>query len=244
MRFVLLSSQHFRRERDDLHELLLAQLAGDRPEHARPDRLALVGDQDRGVVVEADVRAVPPALVPARPHDHRPDDTLAVLLDERRIRRALLDRGRDDVAETRVLACRAAAHPDARDLARARIVRHLEDGSHLDHGSPLGLGLGQDLAQTPALALRQRPRLLDANAVADLRGVGLVVRMEPARALDGPRVFRVLDAALDLDDDRLRSSCPRPRGRPWSRGPSGPSFPSCSVTWPPLPSAPGHAGTS
>src|SRR4051794_21284630 len=38
--------QHLRRERDDLHVPLLAQLAGDGPEDARGPRLAVVRDQD------------------------------------------------------------------------------------------------------------------------------------------------------------------------------------------------------
>src|SRR5512142_281533 len=57
--------------------------------------------------------------------------------------------------------------------------------------------------QLPPLLLRHRPRLLDADAVADLRGLLLVVRQEAARALDGPLVASLLHAALDLDDDRL-----------------------------------------
>src|SRR5262249_5737148 len=67
----------------------------------------------------------------------------------------------------------------------------------------LRLGPGQDLFQPPPLQLRQRPRLLDPHAVADLRLVLLVVGVEPARPLDRAGVLRVLHAALDLHDDRL-----------------------------------------
>src|SRR5688572_4993989 len=48
------SSDDFRRQRDDLHELLLSELTRDRPEHAGSDRLAVVVDQNRRVRVEAD----------------------------------------------------------------------------------------------------------------------------------------------------------------------------------------------
>src|SRR5262245_64632436 len=51
-------SDHFRRERDDLHELALAQLARHGAENARPLGLLLVVDQHGGVLVEADVGAV------------------------------------------------------------------------------------------------------------------------------------------------------------------------------------------
>src|SRR6476646_326729 len=50
--------EHLRRERDDLHVPLLAQLAGDGAEDACGPRLARVGDQHRRVLVEPDVRPV------------------------------------------------------------------------------------------------------------------------------------------------------------------------------------------
>src|SRR5207247_8487562 len=65
------SSDHLRGQGNDLHEILVAQLARDRPEDARADRLARVVDQDGGVLVEADVGAVPPLLRLVHPDDHR-----------------------------------------------------------------------------------------------------------------------------------------------------------------------------
>src|SRR6185295_5268570 len=50
--------QDFRRERDDLHESLGAQLARDRPEDPRADRLELGVEEDGGVRVEAHLRPV------------------------------------------------------------------------------------------------------------------------------------------------------------------------------------------
>src|SRR5258707_15839648 len=47
--FSFAMSQHLGRERDDLHELLAAQLTSHRPEDARADRLALLVDEDGGV---------------------------------------------------------------------------------------------------------------------------------------------------------------------------------------------------
>src|SRR5258708_32160541 len=46
--------QDLGRERDDLHEVSLAQLARDRPEDPRPTRVVLVVDDDGRVLVEAD----------------------------------------------------------------------------------------------------------------------------------------------------------------------------------------------
>src|SRR5436189_5575598 len=52
--------QDLRRERNDLHEPALAQLARDGPEHAGRDGLALIVDQHGGAALEADVAAVAP----------------------------------------------------------------------------------------------------------------------------------------------------------------------------------------
>src|SRR5262249_60897208 len=49
-----LSLEHFRRQGDDLHELLRPKLARHRAEDAGADGLALLVDQHRGVAVEAD----------------------------------------------------------------------------------------------------------------------------------------------------------------------------------------------
>src|ERR1700685_4517185 len=51
-------SEHFWRERDNLHELHVAQFARHRPEDARADGLELVGQQHRGIGVEADQRSI------------------------------------------------------------------------------------------------------------------------------------------------------------------------------------------
>src|SRR5258708_33646290 len=64
-------SEHLGRQRHDLHELARAQLARDRSEDARADRLALFRDEDRGVAVEADGAAVGPADLLRGAHDHR-----------------------------------------------------------------------------------------------------------------------------------------------------------------------------
>src|SRR5579859_956796 len=56
--FLTFMSEHLRCQRDDLHELLVAQLAANRAEDAGATRLAVVLDQHGGVLVEADVTAV------------------------------------------------------------------------------------------------------------------------------------------------------------------------------------------
>src|SRR3954469_14898235 len=104
--------EHLRRERDDLHEVALAQLARDRAEDARAARVVLRVDDHRGVLVEGDVGAVlaPELLLGA--HDDGLDD-LALL--DRALRVGLLDRGRDDVADAGVAPARAALDADAED---------------------------------------------------------------------------------------------------------------------------------
>src|SRR5437764_3247583 len=69
--------------------------------------------------------------------------------------------------------------------------------------SPRSPGGLHDLGQAPALRLGQRTRLDDADDVADLRLVLLVVRVELDAAPNDLLVALVRAAQLDLDDDRL-----------------------------------------
>src|SRR6266545_4396982 len=61
----------------------------------------------------------------------------------------------------------------------------------------------QDLAHAPALALRQRPRLLDDHPVADVDAGVLRVREELAGALDVLQIHGVPEHVLDRHDDGL-----------------------------------------
>src|SRR6187549_3382374 len=65
------------------------------------------------------------------------------------------------------------------------------------------LGLLEHLGEAPVLRLAQRPGLDDADEVAELRGVLLVVRVELRRAADDLLVPRVRLHRVDLDHDRL-----------------------------------------
>src|SRR5215218_2950417 len=124
-------SEHLRGERDDLHEVALAQLARHRAEDARAARIVLGVDQDGGVLVEGDVGAVVAPELLLRPHDDRLDD-LALL--DRSVGNRLLDGADDHVADAGVAAVRAPGDPDAQHLARAGVVGDLQPGLLLDHG--------------------------------------------------------------------------------------------------------------
>src|SRR6185437_8684619 len=87
-------SEHLRRQRRDLEKFARPQLAGDRAEHAGPDRLVLAGDQHRGVAVEADRAAVDAADFLGGADD---DGTVDVALFDAATRDRLLDRDDDDV---------------------------------------------------------------------------------------------------------------------------------------------------
>src|SRR5690606_31475225 len=123
-------SDHLRRQRNDLHEPLLTQLAPDRTEYARPPRLARVVDDHRGVVVATDVR---PVLAPhlLRRADH--DRLRHIPLLQRPIRERVLYRHDDDVAHPSVATPRTAQHPDAERLLRPRVVGDPHDRFLLNH---------------------------------------------------------------------------------------------------------------
>ena len=115
-------------------------------EDAGPARLQLVVDEDRGVLVEADVAAVRTPLLLLRAHDHAADD---VALLHRGARHGVLHRRDEDVADAGVAARRTAEHLDAEDLFGTGVVGDPE------FATPAGSsGTLQDLDEAPALQLR------------------------------------------------------------------------------------------
>src|SRR5687768_16540876 len=130
-------SKHLWGKRYDLHEALGAQLARHRPENARADRLHLRREQHRGVVVEADERAVGAAHPLGGAHH---DGVVDLALLHSSARRRFLHAHLDEIADGRVAPLRAAHHLDAHDGARARVVGDVQYGLHLNHFvSPLQL---------------------------------------------------------------------------------------------------------
>src|SRR3954465_13954637 len=192
--------QHLGPERDDLHVLLLAQLAGDRAEDTRRPRLARIIDDHDGVLVEADVAAVLPPRLLHRAHDDRLRD---VALLHRSVRERVLHSHDDDVAEAGIAPAGSAEDADHERRLGPRVVRDLHHRFLLDHGrSPLPCAI-DDLDQPPPLVLRQGPRLDDAHGVADLRRVLLVVGLQPLRARHHLAIDGVRHATLDRHHHRL-----------------------------------------
>src|SRR5689334_20042718 len=107
--------QDLRGERDDLHKVALAQLSGHGAEDARPSRVVGLGEEDGGVLVEADEGAVRTLVLLVYPHHHGLNH-LALLDLASRLRG--LDRGRDDVAHVGVLTVVAAMHANDQELFR------------------------------------------------------------------------------------------------------------------------------
>src|SRR4051812_33124192 len=122
--------QHLRGERDDFHELAVAQLPADRAEDARAARVTGLPDEHCGVLVEPDVRTVRPAAFLGGPNDDGADDV--TLLDACTGQR-VLDRADDDVADAGIASARAAEHTDAQDLLGARVVGDPQSRFLLDH---------------------------------------------------------------------------------------------------------------
>src|SRR6266487_1475629 len=122
--------ENLRSERDDLHEVALAQLAGDGPEDARAAWVVGLRQEHRRVFVEADQRAVRPLVLLLHANDDRLHH-LALL--DLAARLGGLDGRGDDVAHVGVLAVVAAGDADDQELLRPRVVRDLESSFLLDH---------------------------------------------------------------------------------------------------------------
>src|SRR5690606_8461479 len=116
----------------------------------------------------------------------------------------VLDGHLDDVTDVRVAALGAAQHLDAHHFLGAGVVGGLEVALYLDHvlGSLLRRAR-DDFDHAPVLGLGQRPALGDANDIAFVAGVVLVMRVELGRTPDVLAVQGVLDLALDEHGDGL-----------------------------------------
>src|SRR5262249_21238631 len=88
--------QHLRGERNNLHEPLVPQLTADRAEDTGTARVPTVLDDDGGVLVEADVRAVRAALLLRGTHDDGLDH---VALLHAGAGDGVLHGGHDDIAD-------------------------------------------------------------------------------------------------------------------------------------------------
>src|SRR6184192_2048197 len=128
--FTFMASHHLRGERDDFHVALPPQLPADRPEDARTARVAALFDDDGGVLVELDVRAVGAPLLLGGADDDRPDD---VALLHAGTRDGVLDGRHDDIADARVAPAGATEYPDAEDLPGSGVVGDAQSRLLLDH---------------------------------------------------------------------------------------------------------------
>src|ERR1700733_2921540 len=125
-------SQHLGCERHDLGELPPAQLAHHRAEDARADRLHLLGDQHRGIAVEADRAAIAAPHRKRRAHDHR---LVHIALLHLAARDRLLDGHHDHVADRGGSPLRTTQHLDALPPPRPGVVGDFKIALDLDHAA-------------------------------------------------------------------------------------------------------------
>src|SRR4051812_34826032 len=128
--FLTFMSEHLRCQRDDLHELLVAQLTADRSEDAGTPRLVVRLDEHGGVLVEPDVGTVGTTALLHGPHDDGLDDIALLHVGAGD---GLLHRRDDDVPDARVAAARATENTDAKDFLRTGVVGDAQPRLLLDH---------------------------------------------------------------------------------------------------------------
>src|SRR5690606_15987715 len=179
--------------------VLGTQLPGHRPENARADRLVLLVQQHRRVLVEADHRTVRPPHALARTYHH---GVHHLPLAHPPAGDRLLHGDLDDVTDARVPAPGAAQHLDALHPPGAAVVGDVQHGFRLNHRLDL-TGAFVDALQHPGFGFRQRPTLHHGDLVAHVALVVLVVRVDLRRAADDLAVHRMLHTALDQHRDGL-----------------------------------------
>src|ERR1035437_7432495 len=132
--------ENLRSERDDLHEILRAQLPGDGAEDARAARVVGGVDQDDRIAVKAQVAAIRAADRGLRADDDGLGD-LALLHGG--LGGALLDVHGDDVAHAGRVGDLAHAG-DHGGFAGTGVVGDFENGTQLNHGgTPVAGRLGK-----------------------------------------------------------------------------------------------------
>src|SRR5258708_20459522 len=135
--------QYFRRERDDLHELHIAQLASHGPEDTGADRLELVGQQHSRIGVETNQRTIGAAHAALGAYH---DGIIDLALFHFAAPNGVLDAHFDDVADGGVTALRAAQDLDPHAALGAAVIGHVQYGSHLNHVGSLFGAAGLDNA--------------------------------------------------------------------------------------------------
>src|SRR3569833_4377413 len=120
---LLHRSQHFGRERHDLHELFGTELAGPGPEDTGTDGLELVVAQHRSIAVEADRRAVGAAPAFAGATDA---GGVHLALLHLAARNGLFAAALDHITYPRIAALRSTQHLNAHQTTGAAIVGRVQ----------------------------------------------------------------------------------------------------------------------
>src|SRR5690606_9356964 len=166
------------------------------------DRLVVLVDENSGVTVKANHRAVSPTDVLRGANDDR---AVHVALLHAAARSGLLHRDDDDIAHACVFTLGAAQHLDAHHALGTRVIGDVQVSLHLNHSttSCLGRQSGDFFENAPRLLLRNRTAFLDAHDVARLDGVFFIMRVILFRPTHDLAVQRVTHAALHQHDHRL-----------------------------------------
>eukprot|EP01022_Parablepharisma_sp_SALTPOND_P025558 TRINITY_DN59990_c0_g5_i1.p2 TRINITY_DN59990_c0_g5~~TRINITY_DN59990_c0_g5_i1.p2 ORF type:complete len:183 (-),score=35.90 TRINITY_DN59990_c0_g5_i1:486-1034(-) len=125
-----LHSDHLRGERDDAHELLLTQLAGDGAEDTGTTRLPVSLKEDGSILVELDVGPVRTTVRLDGPNDDGLDDLALLHVSAGD---GILDGAHDGVTEVGVATLRSTENTDAKKLLRTSVVGDFKSRLLLDH---------------------------------------------------------------------------------------------------------------
>src|SRR5271157_3929974 len=131
--------QHFRSQRHDLHELLIAQFACHRPKDTRALRVLTVRIQKHsGIIIKADVRTIFASPFFRQANDDRMDH---LALFNSTLWRSGLDTCHDYITDVPVPARRAAHHVNDKQFTRSAIICNFQPRLMLDHDLCLRLGI-------------------------------------------------------------------------------------------------------
>src|SRR5438105_11224229 len=117
------SLKHFRRKRNNLHEVSFAQFAGNRAKDTCASWVITGGNNHGSILVKTDMRTIRPRILLCHAHYHSIDD---FTLFDLSVGRSLLHRGLDNVPYLRITLGRTAHYANTHNLFGTSIIGDLQ----------------------------------------------------------------------------------------------------------------------
>ena len=188
--------QHLRSEGNDFHKIRIAEFTSDGAEDTSTARGFIVFNEDGGIFVEADIRAVRAAQAFFRTNDNGFNDVAFFNLSAGV---SGFNAGNDDIADFGVTTEGAAEYADTHKRFCAGIISDVEHGLLLNQENHL-LSFFEDRNETPTLFFGEGAGFHDMDFIADVSLIMFIVYLEFFGTFNGLFIEVMLNEFLNSDD--------------------------------------------